>query len=513
MPPNEARCPACNHELGADAHFCDSCGNPTQTRITQAAADAMSAAPIDPLETEYENTLKNALGVEYELLEAIGEGGFAKVYKARDIRLDRLVAIKVIRPDLAGAQAFLDRFRREGVALAKLRHHGIVPIYDIRETGDLIYYVMPFIDGENLRDRLERLGQLPPFEAHRILSELADAITAAHNAGIIHRDIKPENIILEGNLKKVLLMDFGIAKAEDRNEKRLTGSGVLVGTPRYMSPEQAAGDAEIDHRADIYSLGVLGYHMVVGELPFTGTPQQVIVKHITDIPTPVHKLNPSAPKALSDAIARCLEKKPSERFESAMDLWRDLQAVVFFRTEPDRTTRSTIPKLEVIAAFVLAVGLIAGFSIGKLVFDESATQFAQPQPTRTAAASFVLDWLRDLETFSNRAESDSLRGIALAAFDRVATMARVTVGSDPVSPAVQLTPRQLLRDETYLGLLANIDESRMLFREYGNTAVVVTPYSDSVSVCGTATMTLQLTGIEWKLLLIQLHDSGEPCSS
>ena len=513
MPSNETRCPACNHALAADAHFCDSCGTPTRAGITQATASTKSESPVDPREAKYELALRKAVGAEYELLEPIGEGGFAKVYKARDLRLDRLVAIKVIRPDLAGAQAFLDRFRREGVSLAKLRHPGIVPIYDIREAGDLIFYVMPFIDGENLRDRLKRLGRLPPYEAHRILSELSDAIAAAHRAGIVHRDIKPDNIILEGNLKKVLLMDFGIAKATDPDGKRLTGSGVLVGTPTYMSPEQAAGDAEIDHRADIYSLGVLGYHMVVGELPFTGTPQQVIVKHIADIPTPVRQLNPSVPIALSDTIARCLEKQPSERFETALDLWRRLQTVTFFSNEPTRTSHATAPKLETIAGLVLVLGLIAGFAVGKLVYDGSGIRPVQPRTVRPAAVGFVNDWLGTLTNLSNQMDSDSLSSVALAGFERSAYMARVTAGSDPASPAVQLTPQQMLRDETYVGLLANIDESRMLFREYGNTAIVVTAYSDSVSVCGTATLTFQLTGTDWKLLLLLLHDSGEPCTS
>jgi serine/threonine protein kinase len=512
MSSSETRCPACNHELAADAHFCVSCGTPTQTGITQAASAATSEPSVDPLEAEYEIALKKALGAEYELLEPIGEGGFAKVYKARDVRLDRLVAIKVIRPDLAGAQAFLDRFRKEGVSLAKLRHPGIVPIYDIRQAGSLIYYIMPFIEGENLRSRLERLGRLPPFEAHRILSELADAITAAHRAGIIHRDIKPENIILEGNLKKVLLMDFGIAKATEPEGKRLTGSGVLVGTPRYMSPEQAAGDAEIDQRADIYSLGVLGYHMVVGELPFTGTPQQVIVKHITETPTPVRQLNPSVPKGFSDTIARCLAKKPSERFETAMDLWRELQTVTFFRPEPDRKAQSSIPKLEVIASFVLVIGLISGFAVGKLVYDRSATEFAQPTAQRSSATNFVTGWLSDVRNLNNEFESDSIRNAVRFAFDRLATIARVTPGSDPASPAVQLTPRQLLRNPTYVKLLAEIEGPRMLVRDYGNTAVVSTSYSDSASACGAATLTLQLAGTDWKVLLIEFHDFGEGCT-
>ena len=512
MPATQHRCPACDQELSEDAQFCETCGSPTQVGMSEVAREAQSEDPIDPRDAEFEATLRSAIGSDYELGEPIGQGGFAKVFKANDVRLDRSVAIKVIRPDLAGARAFLDRFKREGVALAKLRHPGIVPIYDIRECGDLIYYVMPFIDGENLKDRLERLGRLPPFEAHRILSELSDAITAAHRSGIIHRDIKPENIILEGNLRKVLLMDFGIAKSAEAENQRLTGSGVLVGTPTYMSPEQAAGDMEIDQRADIYALGVLAYHMVVGELPFKGTPQQIMIKHITDTPTPVRELNPSVPKALSDTIARCLEKKPSERFETAMDLWRELQTVKFFANEPTQTPRPKVPKLELIAVLALLLGLFGGFAIGKFVYERLATQIVRPASVRPSPTSFVSAWLANVKDLSGQMESDSIRAATSTAFDGLGAMARVFAGSDPASPSVQLTPDQMVHDRTYVDLLARIDESRVHVRDYGETAVAVAPYSDSVSVCGTATFTLRLGAGKWELLLIQLHDSGESCT-
>jgi serine/threonine protein kinase len=406
----------------------------------------------------------------------------------------------------------LDRFKREGIALAKLRHPGIVPIYDICEHGDLIYYIMPFIDGENLKDRLERLGRLPPFEAHRILSELADAVTAAHRSGIIHRDIKPENIILEGNLRKVLLMDFGIAKAAESETQRLTGSGVLVGTPTYMSPEQAGGDSEIDHRADIYALGVLGYHMAVGELPFTGTPQQVLVKHITDVPASVRKLNPSVPKSLSQIIARCLAKQPAERYATAMDLWRDLQTVTFFANEPTQKPRTRVPKLELISMLVLVVGLLAGLSLGKMIFQEPTTPRGQQAAMRPSPAQFLTGWLANVREVGQQAASDSAVSAPIDAFDPLAVMAHVLPGTDPASPSVQLTPQQLLSHHDYVQLLANIDGSRMLVRDYGQVAVAVVPYSDSATVCGTATFTLRLSDNEWRLLLLQLHDSGADCN-
>jgi serine/threonine protein kinase len=277
---------------------------------------------------EFLEQLRRALGADYRVERMIGEGGFGRVYAAADVRLGRNVAIKVIRPELAGARAFLERFRKEGTALAKFRHPGIVPIYDIREHDGLIYYVMPLIEGETLRSKLDQRSKLSPKETQRILIELCDCLAATHRAGIVHRDIKPENIILEGFFSSALLMDFGIAKAT--STESTTDSGIAVGTPTYMSPEQASGDALIDHRSDLYSVGVLGYHMLTGKPPFTGrTAHQIIAGHMAELPAPIRRTNPSVPKALSDAIERCLEKSPEHRFQNAMSLSEALQQVTF----------------------------------------------------------------------------------------------------------------------------------------------------------------------------------------
>ena len=278
--------------------------------------------------------LKTALGSDYRIERLLGEGGFGRVYAASDVRLGRNVAIKVIRPEYAGARAFVDRFRKEGTALAKFRHPGIVPIYDIRERDGLIYYIMPLIEGETLRTKLDARGKLSPKETQRILIELCDCLAATHRGGIIHRDIKPDNIILEGFFSSALLMDFGIAKAT--KSESTTDSGIAVGTPTYMSPEQASGDDTIDHRSDIYSVGVLGYHMLTGKPPFTGrTAHQVIAGHVAELPPPIRRNNPSVPKRMADAIEKCLEKRPEDRFQNAMALSEELQQVVFgIETEP-----------------------------------------------------------------------------------------------------------------------------------------------------------------------------------
>jgi serine/threonine protein kinase len=280
------------------------------------------------IDADFLEQLRSALGADYRIDRMIGEGGFGRVYAATDVRLGRDVAIKVIRPELAGARAFLDRFRKEGTALAKFRHPGIVPIYDIRERDGLIYYVMPLIAGDTLRVKLDERGKLSPKETQRILIELCDCLAATHRAGIVHRDIKPDNVILEGMLGSALLMDFGIAKSVE--DYTATISGMMMGTPTYMSPEQASGDEMIDHRSDIYSLGVLAYHMLTGRPPFVGrTAHAVISAHVSEKPQPIRKVNPSVPKSLADAVERCLAKEPGQRFQNAMELSEVLQQVTF----------------------------------------------------------------------------------------------------------------------------------------------------------------------------------------
>lgn len=309
-------------------------------------------------EAAFREQFLRALGADYELGEVLGEGGFGRVYAATDVRLGRKVAIKVIRPDLAGARAFVERFRREANALAKFRHPGIVPIFDIRERDGLIYYVMPLIEGDTLRAQLDRRRALSPKETQRILIELCDCLAATHRAGIIHRDIKPDNVILEGFQHSALLMDFGIAKSIENLS--MTVSGVMVGTPTYMSPEQASGDDLIDVRSDIYSLGVLGYHMLTGRPPFVGsTAHVVIAAHVAEPVTPVRRLNPSVPKALADAVEKCLAKDPELRFQNAMELSDALQRVTFGTEAVPATYRPRNYAMPFFAGMAVATDLLA----------------------------------------------------------------------------------------------------------------------------------------------------------
>src|SRR6266699_3817737 len=235
--------------------------------------------------------LTQALGPAYSIEGEIGRGGMGVVYMARDERLKRRVAVKVLPPELAFREEIRLRFLREAETAARLSHPHIVPIHSVGEGPDgLVYFVMAYVDGESLGAKLKRRGRLPPDEARRIMLETADALGAAHALGIIHRDVKPDNILLEGSRGRVVVTDFGIAKA-------LTASAVAIGTPHYMSPEQAAGDREIDGRSDIYSLGVVAYQTLAGELPFQApTVPGILMKQITERAPLVTDKRPDVPE-------------------------------------------------------------------------------------------------------------------------------------------------------------------------------------------------------------------------
>src|SRR2546427_8906501 len=272
--------------------------------------------------------LSQALGTSFSLQGEIGRGGMGVVFQAKDERLKRQVAIKVLPPDLAFREEVRLRFVREAETAARLMHPHIVPIHSVGESPDgLVYFVMAYIDGEPLSARLKRRGRLPPDEARRIMIETADALGAAHGVGIIHRDVKPDNILLEGSRGRVVVTDFGIAKAlsSTTGGATLTATGVAIGTPHYMSPEQAAGDREIDGRSDLYSLGVVSYQTLTGELPFSApTVPGILMKHITEQAPRVVAKRPDCPPDLESCVMRCLEKDPEDRWPTADALRRSL---------------------------------------------------------------------------------------------------------------------------------------------------------------------------------------------
>ena len=266
--------------------------------------------------TDPVTTLGEGLTGRYTIEREIGRGGMATVYLARDLRHDRHVALKVLDPEL-GAVLGAERFLAEIKVTASLQHPNLLPLFDSGAVGGLLFYVMPFIEGESLRHRLDRERQLPVDEVVAIGAGVAKALAYAHVRGVIHRDLKPENVLLQSG--QPLVADFGIALAvSNAGGTRITQTGLSLGTPQYMSPEQATGDRAIDARSDIYALGAMLYEMLTGEPPHTGATVQVIMaKVLTDTPRSVRLARPGVPPHVEAAIACALEKVPADRFSTA----------------------------------------------------------------------------------------------------------------------------------------------------------------------------------------------------
>ncbi|UCG86936.1 MAG: protein kinase [Gemmatimonadota bacterium] len=302
-------CSRCGTEVQDTAKFCPSCG-------LDLAATTPLAAIRDPSDDTEVGVVKNALKEEYEIVQELGRGGMAIVYKARERQLERDVAIKVLPFSLAFDAEFVERFQREARTAAKLEHPNIIPIYRVGRSGRVIYFVMKFLRGESLSEKLDKHGALSPEEIGKILIQTAGALGYAHRNGIVHRDIKPDNIMFDES-GHAILTDFGIAKAATGT--RLTGTGMSIGTPHYMSPEQARAQP-LDGRSDIYSLGVVAYQCLAGVVPFDGEDSFSIgYKHIMeDLPEP--PLKTVAQRSLFQVIRRMLAKAPEERFQKAEDL-------------------------------------------------------------------------------------------------------------------------------------------------------------------------------------------------
>ena len=269
--------------------------------------------------------LAAALADRYRIERELGAGGMATVYLAQDLKHDRQVALKVLRPHLASTVG-PDRFLREIRIAAQLQHPHILPLLESGEAAGFLFFVMPFVEGESLRDRLTRQGELPVHETVRLIGEVVDALGYAHGRGLVHRDVKPENVMLSG--RHALVMDFGVAKAvsEASGRNQHTTAGVALGTPTYMAPEQAAADPQLDARVDIYAVGVLAYEMLTGYPPFHGLdPQQTLIAHITQAPVPIDQRRPGLSLALAGVVMRCLEKRPADRFQSADELMAALE--------------------------------------------------------------------------------------------------------------------------------------------------------------------------------------------
>ncbi len=277
--------------------------------------------------TDFQGQVQDAIGPSYRILKELGGGGMSRVFLAEEVQVERKVVVKVLPPETS-ASVSVERFEREIRMAARLQHPHVVPFLTTGGRGDLLFYIMPYIEGESLRAKLAREGELPIPEAVRILRDVADALAMAHKQGIVHRDIKPDNILLSG--RHALVTDFGVAKAVEKSSGsgNLTSLGVALGTPAYMSPEQATADPHTDHRADIYALGIVAYEMLCGRQPFeAGSAQAIIAAHVTQQPQPVERFRGNVPPALAALIMRCLEKKPADRPQSAEEVVQIVEAM------------------------------------------------------------------------------------------------------------------------------------------------------------------------------------------
>jgi serine/threonine protein kinase len=346
-----------------------------------------------------DSSLAAALQDRYVIERELGRGGMATVYLARDLKHGRHVALKVLHPELA-ASLGPERFQREIETVARLQHPHILTVHDSGEAAGQLWFTMPFVEGESLRDRLRREQQLPVEAALRIATDAARALQYAHEHGVIHRDIKPENLLLTKD-GSTLVADFGIAKALSGGDDRLTETGISVGTPAYMSPEQATGDRTLDARTDVYALGAVLYEMLAGEPPFTGpTAQAVIAKRFSGEVPRVRRVRPSVPESVELAVIRALAPVPADRFASATEFARALEPTIATPTAtPTVPVGSAVWAEDVtspplrrlarrrpVALLALGTGLIAA-AAGWLIFHRSRGS-APLDPDLVAVAPF-----------------------------------------------------------------------------------------------------------------------------
>jgi serine/threonine-protein kinase len=351
-------CPACKTPLPEEAQFCLRCGMATPTDPGVPPRTAVTGV--------FEvSKVKQALASRYKVERVLGEGGMATVYLAEDLKYHRSVAVKVMRPELASTLG-ADRFLREVEIAARLTHPHILSMYESGEADGLLFYVMPYVEGETLRDRIHRETQLPVEDALKIAREISEALAYAHEHGIIHRDIKPANILLGGG--HAMVADFGIARAVSNTATdSLTRTGLAVGTPHYMAPEQAMGDREVDARADIYAVGALLYEMIAGEPPFTGpTPQAIVARSITENPRSLTNSRTNLVPDVDQVAMKALAKSPADRFQTAKALGAALdQALDVTRSGPrpivasSRRARLRVPALVLVGVIaVLATAFV-----------------------------------------------------------------------------------------------------------------------------------------------------------
>jgi serine/threonine protein kinase len=329
-------------------------------------------------------TLQRTLGDDYRIERELGGGGMSRVFVAHDLSLDRDIVIKVLSGE-ATAGVSADRFRREIQLIARMQHPHVVSILSAGAADGSLFYTMPYVAGETLRARIAREGALPVADAVRLLREVLDALAFAHDHGVVHRDIKPENVLVSAS--HAVVADFGIAKALT-DSGTLTSAGFALGTPTYMAPEQATADPSTDHRADLYSVGVLGYELLTGAPPFTGSPQQVITQHLTVAPVPIATRRADVPESLAAVIERALMKEPAARPGSAREMIAALDAMTTPAPAPARTTsHRTFSRRRLT---LVAAGVVALVAAGTDAVRTSATSASTPPVSPVASGADLI---------------------------------------------------------------------------------------------------------------------------
>jgi TolB-like protein len=411
------------------------------------------------------DSLRAALQGRYEVLGQLGTGGMGCVFRARDVALDRMVAIKVITPELSATRHARERLLREARTVAKLRHANIVTVYAAGEAEGLLYFVMEYVEGESLRQLLTREGRLDDAAGERgaaLLTDLAQALAYAHEHGVVHRDVKPENVLLDRASGRAMLTDFGVARAfspeaDVDGDLSTTRTGFVVGSPRYMSPEQALGERSIDGRSDVYSLGLVGYEMFAGTAPFTGaSPMAVLSKQLTERPMPLLEKNPDAPPVLARAIDRALEKEPDARWQSAAEFARAIEGEVPVDRSSGRVRRARMPRgrrRRWIAAAGAAMLLGAGGAIWSLR-QRDAPVGVDPRKSYLVAPFEVLSgdaqlaWLREGSVSMLALDLGQWRDLSVVGYERSLDLLR--------EAGLESTPRIGLADARAMARRAGV---------------------------------------------------------